>query len=58
MQIATALAISYIAFYAYAYLHSGFSKNPTSIFGEVKFPHFLDQKNNPKADDIILNFEK
>ena len=34
-----------------------FSKNPTLISEQVDFPHILDQKNNPNADDIILNFE-
>ena len=34
-----------------------FSKNPTLISDNVVLPHVLDQKNNPNAKDLILEFK-
>ena len=33
-----------------------FEKNPKIIGGEVKLPNKLDQKNNPKKNDIFIKF--
>ena len=33
-----------------------FEKNPKIIGGEVKLPNILDQKNNPKKNDIFIKF--
>ena len=33
-----------------------FEKNPKIIGGEVRLPNILDQKNNPKKNDIFIKF--
>jgi len=38
-------------------LEMTFSKNPELINNEVTFPHHLDQKNNPDAEDFKLLFK-
>ena len=38
-------------------LEMTFSKNPELINNEVTFPHNLDQKNNPDADDLKIHFK-
>jgi len=34
-----------------------FARNPTKIDGRPAIPHILDQKNHPKKDEIIIQFE-
>ena len=35
-----------------------FEKNPKIIGGEVRLPNILDQKNNPKKNDIFIKFNE
>ena len=34
-----------------------FARNPIKIDNKSNIPHFLDQKNNPRKDEIIIQFE-
>jgi hypothetical protein len=34
-----------------------FARNPIKIDGKLTIPHVLDQKNNPKKEEIIIQFE-
>lgn len=34
-----------------------FARNPIKIDGRPNIPHILDQKNNPKKEEIIIQFE-
>ena len=37
-------------------LEFSFERNPISVGDNVSFPHYLDQKNNKREDDLSLDF--